>query len=789
MANKIFKISLILILFLYCTELFSQQKYTVSGTVKDASDGEFLIGTNVYFKETMKGTISNHYGFYSLSAPKGEYNLVVTFIGYEIFSQKINLDKNIKINVDLKPQTLTTNEVVISSKRADRNIQSTDVGKVDIPIEAIKSLPAFMGEVDVLKAIQLLPGVQASGEGNTGFYVRGGGPDQNLILLDEATIYNAGHLFGFFSVFNADAIKSVELTKAGMPANYGGRLASVLDIYMKEGNKRKYEVDGGIGLIFSRLTVEGPIKKDTSSFIISGRRTYIDVLAQPFLSKTSPLKNSSFYFYDLNAKLNYSLSDRDKLFLSGYFGRDVYGFKSQKMDMSNEFSWGNGSGSLRWIHTYNSRLFMNSSIVFSDYDFKFGMNQSIYDFTLSSGVRDWNAKVDFSYLQSPSQTIKYGLNYAFHTFTPSTVDISADDAAYNIVKPKKFYAHDLAIYANDEFDINSRIKINAGLRYTFFQQIGPFDRYIMDNFNKIQDTVSYKSGEPVASYNNIEPRISARFTLNSKTSLKASFTQNYQYIHQVSLSSISLPTDLWVPCTSIIKPQFGTQYAIGIYRNFNDNLIETSLELYYKEMENQVEYKEGAQPQDDVNSNPDNNYTFGKGWSYGGEVFIKKAKGKLTGWIGYTLSWTKRKFPELNQGKEFWAKYDRRNDVSIVATYQFNKRFTASTVWVYSTGNTMTIPIGRYFINGNLVTEYSDKNAYRMPPYHRLDLSISYILKKTNKFESELNFSIYNVYNRLNPFSIALESTGNLANFEIQTKAIQTSLFPILPSLSWNFKF
>ncbi len=769
--------------------LYSQKKYTISGTVKDASNGELLIGTNVYIKETIKGVSTNHYGFYSLSVPSGKMTLVVSFIGYKDFTKSIDLNKDMRISVELEPKAIIGEEVIVSSTRADNNIQSSEMGKVDVSVEAIKSLPAFMGEADVLKAIQLLPGVQASGEGNTGFYVRGGGPDQNLILLDEAIIYNAGHLFGFFSVFNTDAIKAVELSKAGMPAYYGGRLASVLDIYMKEGNQKKYQVEGGVGLIFSKLTIQGPIKRDTSSFIISARRTYIDVLAQPFLSSTSPLKNSSFYFYDLNAKVNYAISEKDRIYASGYFGNDVYGFKSKKSDFKTEFMWGNASGSLRWTHIFNEKLFMNTSAVFSNYNFSFGMKQSLYNITLTSGIKDWNGKVDFSYLQSPSQTIRFGANYVHHTFTPSTLSVEADNASLNIAKPKKLYAHDLSFYVNDEFDVNKWVKINAGLRYGIFQQIGPFDRYNLNYQNRIEDTIIFKAGEPVATYNGLEPRISARFVLNKKTSLKASFAQNYQYIHQVSLSSISLPTDIWMPSTSLIKPQFGTQYSAGVYRNFKDNMIETSLEFYYKEMENLLEYKEGAMPGDDVNNNPDNNYTFGDGWSYGGELFIKKSKGKLTGWIGYTLSWTKRKFPDLNQGREFYAKYDRRNDVSITATYQINKRLDASAVWVYATGNTMTIPIGRYFINGSFVTEYSDKNAYRLPPYHRLDLSVTYTLKKTNKFESTLNLSVYNVYNRMNPFFITLETSGNIANFDIQTKAVQTSLFPILPSLSWNFKF
>lgn len=779
---------LVMALNIACFSLQAQRKLTISGTVKDAETGETLIGTNIFTRETMKGVTSNHYGFYSLSLDPGNYSFVVSFVGYQDYSDTINLNKNITINVELTPRMLMTDEVVITGERADKNIQSTDMGKVDIPIEAIKALPAFFGEVDVIKSIQLLPGVQSAGEGNVGFYVRGGGPDQNLVLLDEATVYNAAHLFGFFSVFNADAIKSVELTKAGMPAYYGGRVASVLDIYMKEGNMRRYQAEGGVGLIFSKLTIQGPIKKDTASFIVSGRRTYIDILAQPFLKSTSPLKKSDFYFYDLNAKVNYVISPKDRIFASGYFGRDIYGFRSADADFRNKFWWGNATGSLRWNRIINSKMFMNTSAVFSDYYFKFGMTQNVYDFSLFSGVRDANLKSDFTYLSSSSHVFRFGANYMYHIFTPSTVDVNAEDLDFDLEAPKKIHSHELSLYVNDEFDLFERIKINAGLRYTLYQHIGPFDRFILDNIGRVKETISYKALEPIATYNNLEPRFSARYTLSKTSSIKASYTHNYQYIHQVALSSISLPTDLWFPSTSIVKPQFAVQYSAGYYKNLLDNAIETSVEFYYKDMKNLLEYKEGVSPIDDINNNPDNNYTFGDGWSYGGELFVKKSKGKLTGWIGYTLSWTERQFPDINNGKKYWAKYDRRHDVSLVGTYQINKRLSASAVWVYATGNTMTIPIGRYFLSGNVITEYSDKNAFRLPPYHRLDLSVSYLMRSTNRFDSELNFSVYNAYNRQNPFFVYLETTGDFANFDIQTKAKQMSLFPILPSISWIFK-
>ncbi|NLN72796.1 MAG: TonB-dependent receptor [Bacteroidales bacterium] len=781
----------LLINLMFLSALLAQKKYTISGYVKDGGNGESLIGTNVYAKENLKGVSTNHYGFYSLTLDEGTYNIVVSFIGFQDYEKEVVLDKNLSLNVELQPNFITTQEVVISAKAADQNIQSTEMGKIDVPIEAIKTLPAFFGEVDVLKAIQLLPGVQSSGEGNTGFYVRGGGPDQNLVLLDEATVYNAGHLFGFFSVFNADAVKSVELTKAGMPANYGGRLASVLDVHMKDGNMKKYEVEGGVGLIFSRLTVQGPIKKDTCSFIVSARRTYIDVLLQPFLKETSALKNTDFFFYDLNAKMNYVISPKDRIFLSGYYGRDVYGFKSPDPESKfrAKFFWGNGTGSLRWNRIVNSRLFMNNSFIFSDYKFGVGMTQDIYDFSMMSGVRDWNLKSDFTFLPSTTNTFKFGAQYMYHIFTPTSVDVNAEDLNFEMATPDKIHSHELSFYVNDEFEINEYIKINAGLRYSLYQHIGPFDRYILDNYDRIDSTISYNKFEPIATYHYPEPRISARFKLGKNNSVKASYTQNYQYIHQVSLSSISLPTDLWFPSTSIVKPQYSVQYSTGYYHNFFDNMFETSLELYYKDMKNLLEYKEGVSPVDDVGNNPDNNYAFGNGWSYGGEVFLKKARGDFNGWIGYTLSWTERQFEDINFGKKFYAKYDRRHDVSVALSYQINKRLNSSVVWVYSTGNTMTIPIGRYFVSGNLVTEYSEKNEYRLPPYHRMDLSVTYLLRSTNRFDSELNFSVYNVYNRRNPFVIFLETTGDLESFEIQTKAKQMSLFPILPSISWNFKF
>jgi len=640
-----------------------------------------------------------------------------------------------------------------------------------------------------MKTIQLTPGVQSAGEGNSSFYVRGGGPDQNLILLDEAVVYNASHLFGFFSVFNADAVKNIELTKAGMPANYGGRLASVLDISMKEGNSHDYHVDGGIGLISSRLTVQGPVKKDTSSFIISARRTYIDLLMKPFIKKTSAFKGTSYYFYDLNTKINYRLSDKDRIFLSGYFGRDIFSLNQKDLSFKNTIEWGNATTSFRWNHVFAPKLFLNTSIIYSNYQFEMGATQSDYDIKLYSGVTDYNGKLDFSYFPDSRHKVKFGGNYIYHIFTPNNATAKTSGVDLDLGDEVRLFSNDVAIYANDEWDVNDKIKINGGLRYTYFQFLGPFDRFILNSSNQVIDSIHYGLWENIKTYNHLEPRLSMRYGINEVSSIKASFSQNYQYIHLASVTAVSLPTDIWVPSTDIVKPQFGTQYSLGYFRNFRKNMWESSVEVYYKDMKNQIEFKEGSLPEDNIKNNTDNNMTFGRGWSYGAEFFVNKRTGQWTGWLGYTLSYTKRKFPEINGGKEYWAKYDRRHDVSFILSYEYNEKWTFSAIWVYATGNAMTLPISRYVINGAIVSEYGPKNDYRMPAYHRADISATYTGKKHKKYESSWNFSIYNLYNRYNPYYIYFQTTGTVAEYHLETQAKQVSLFPILPSVTWNFKF
>ena len=667
-----------------------------------------------------------------------------------------------------------------------------------------------MGEVDVLKTIQLLPGVKSAGEGNSGFYVRGGGPDQNLILLDEAVVYNASHLFGFFSVFNSDAIKNIALTKGGMPAQYGGRLASVLDISMKEGNNKEFHGDGGIGYIASRLTLEGPIVKNKSSFIISGRRTFIDLfLREPFIDKNSNFAGNSYYFYDVNAKLNYTLSQKDRLFASGYFGRDVFNFKSSQTGFKVRIPWGNATTSLRWNHLYSDKLFMNTSLIFTDYKFEFGAVQQQFDFRIFSGIRDYAAKVDFNWFPSILHNVKFGVNYTYHRFTPTNVSAKAGDVVFDLGKITRFYAHDVALYANDEWDITEKLRVNAGFRATMFEHVGPFTRYVQDpSFpGKFTDTIEYSTGEKVKMYTHIEPRISMRYELNSSSSIKASYTQNYQYIHLASFGSVSLPTDIWVPSTDLVKPQFGTQYSVGYFKNLKENVFETSVELYYKTMKNQIDYREGSTPDQDVKNNPDNNFVFGEGESYGAEFFVKKAKGKVTGWIGYTLSYTNKKFPDLNNGNSFPAKYDRRHDASFVMTYEFSKKWTFGAVWVYSTGDALTLPSQRYFVsaappisingngsiefnnNFNVLSDYGKRNDFRQKAYHRLDISATLHVQKQRKYKSEWVFSIYNVYSRMNPYFIYFDVQGNSTDGNLAIQAKQVSLFGMIPSVTYNFKF
>lgn len=780
--------------FIFFSLMSFSQNVSLSGYLEDLETGESLIGANVLIKELNIGCSTNNYGFFSLTIPKGEYTIICSYIGYDNINRKIIINKDKSEKFKLSPSSFQIDEVTISTKKEDYNIKSSDLGNVELEVKKLEKLPVLMGEKDILKTLQLLPGVQSGSEGSSGFYVRGGGPDQNLILLDEGTIYNASHLFGFFSVFNSDAINDINLIKGSMPANYGGRLSSVLDINMKDGNKKRFSGRGGIGLISSKLTLEGPIKKDTSSFIVSARRTYIDILTKPYLDTTEYAGNG-YFFYDLTSKFNYRFSNKDQIFISGYFGKDVFTFNSPDWGFNMKIPWGNSTGSIRWNHVFSNKLFMNSSLIFSNYKFEFSATQNVegnnlYQSRLYSGIRDWNFKQDFNYYLNPRHTLKFGINNTYHIFSPSNFDASLDslDISTNDIR---YYAHEGAIYINDEFNLNEKILINAGIRLSTFTHFGPFERYIKDGSNNLgalstDSTINYNSWEPIKTYYGFEPRFSSRYLINEKSSLKFGFNQNYQYIHLTSLSSSSLPTDVWIPSSSIIKPLIGRQYSIGYYRNFNNNKYEFSLEGYYKNMENLIEYKENYIPGTSIGTdNVDNNLVSGDGQSYGFELFFSKNIGNLSGWIGYTWSKTTRKFNELNKGLEFYSKYDRTHDLSIVANYQISKRLNFSTVFVYATGNTLTLPESAFLIDGDLILEWGERNSHRMEPYHRLDIALTLDGKKKGNYQSSWSFSIYNVYNRQNPYFIYFDVNDD--NFGLTAK--QVSLFPIIPSISWNFKF
>lgn len=758
------------------------QKFTISGYLKDAQSGESLIGANIYNKNTGTGTAANYYGFYSVTFSAGELSLTYSYVGYQSKQFTFNLQKDTTINIELSPQLM--DEVVVEGKLTEDIQESTQMGSINVPIQQIKSLPAFMGEVDLMKVIQLLPGVQSGSEGTSGIYVRGGGPDQNLILLDGVPVYNASHLFGFFSVFNADAINNVDLIKGGFPARYGGRLSSVIDISMKEGNNKEFKGEGSIGLIATKVTVEGPLAKGKSSFIVSARRTYVDILARPIIkAQTKGDGIFGYYFYDLNTKFNYTFSDRDRLYFSVYTGDDkayarekyLHSDGASIVESSEEFGlkWGNITSALRWNHVYNPKLFSNVTATHSRYRFSlFNESATIEDGAKEvlvnqylSGINDWATKIDFDYLPNPNHFIKFGVNAIYHTFNPGAANFKFTDEIDTVISTGNIGAGEFALYFEDDIKLGNKWKANAGLHYSAFIVEG-------------------------RAYNSLQPRFSSRYLINSKTSLKASYARMTQYIHLLTNSGIGLPTDLWVPATNKIRPQQSHQVAIGVAHDLG-NQYELSIESYYKSMNNIIEYKDGAgfgQP----GANWQNQVEVGRGDAYGMEFFVHKKVGAYQGWVGYTLAWSNRQFDNINFGRVFPYKYDRRHDISITNSFALSEKVDFSAVWVYGSGNSISLPIAIYSTADNEydyynsydnIEHYEGRNSYRMRAYHRLDLSVGF-KKPTRWGERKWIFAVYNAYNRKNPFFI---STGYDSNN--QKKFVQYSLFPIIPSFSYQFKF
>lgn len=766
------KYILIFTLFFYSTITQAQEKYTISGYVKDAATGEVLIGTNIYIKKLETGTITNNYGFYSLTIPEGEYIIVYRYVGYKPQELKLYINQKIKQNIELSPNAIEFQTVEVTGEAIDKNVKSSEMSAIQISPMEIQTVPILFGEQDILKTIQLIPGVKSVGEGNSGFYVRGGSADQNLILLDEAPVYNASHLIGFFSVFNSDAIKDVKLIKGAAPSEYGGRLSSVLDLKMNEGNSKEFDISGGIGLISSRLTLQGPIVKDEGSFIISARRTYIDLFLG--LSSDEKIKNTKFYFYDLNMKANYRLGENDRIYLSGYLGRDVLG-----MNESFDNNWGNTTLTLRWNHLFSDKLFLNTSLIYSNYDYeiKFGNSDNVPD--ISAAIQDYNLKTDFQYFINTKNNLRFGFNSIYHTFKSGKVAASTENAVNYTEIPNK-YALENAVYLSHELDVTQRLKINYGLRYSIFTVLGPGNVYTFDEDGETIDTKTYTRGEIIKNYSGLEPRLTANYLLDDKSSLKLSYARNTQYIHLLSNSTSSTPLDLWHPSSSNLKPGISDQAALGYFRNFDNGNYETSVEVYYKDLKNQVDYKNGAEIL--MNEKVESQLVFGKGWAYGIEFFIKKKFGKLNGWIGYTWSKTERQFDNINNGRVFPARQDRTHDISIVGIYKPNKTWAFSATWVYNTGNAVTFPSGKYIIEGNTANLYTERNGYRMPDYHRLDLGVTYNFSE----KSSLNFSLYNAYSRKNAYTITFWENENDPT---KTEAVRIALFSIVPSITYNFKF
>ncbi|MBC8488418.1 MAG: TonB-dependent receptor [Bacteroidetes bacterium] len=769
------------VLFLFVAVIISgiitaQDKHTLSGHIKDATTGEELIGASIFVKELKTGGITNVYGFYSITIPRGKYIIEYRFIGYETQSTKINLVENIKQDIELSPSSTSLEEVIVSAEAVDENIKSTEMGIVKLNVKEIKSIPVIFGEQDILKIIQLMPGVSSSGEGNSGYYVRGGGTDQNLILLDEAPVYNAGHLMGFFSVFNSDAIKDVKLYKGNAPAEYGGRLSSVLDLKMNDGNSKRFGVSGGLGLIASRLTIDGPIIKDKSSFIISGRRTYADLFLN--LSSDEVLKDAKLYFYDLNMKANYRFGANDRIFISGYFGRDVLFFGK-----SEGTNWGNSTFTLRWNHIFNNKLFLNTSLIYSNYDYEVKVGEATTVPDISAAIRDYNLKQDFQYFLTTNNTLKFGFKINHHTFKPG--EVTATETNYmNFKKIEDKYALENAVYASHEINVSGRLTFIYGLRYSMFFVLGPGSIYSFDADGEITDTTTYTSGEIIKNYGGFEPRFTINYLLNETSSCKMSYSRNRQYIHLLSIATSGTPIDQWQPSTPIIKPEISDQLALGYFKNFADNKFETSVEVYYKYLQNQIEYKNGAEIL--MNEKFETQLVFGEGQAYGIEFLIKKKFGKLTGWISYTLSRSERKFDKINNGDVFPARQDRTHDISIVGIYQPTGRWIFSATWVYNTGNAITFPSGKYLIDDHIANYYTERNGYRMPAYHRLDLSITFLNKKRKRFESSWNISAYNAYARKNAYSINFQKNENNP---AETQAVMRYLYTIVPSITYNFKF
>lgn len=789
------KISLLFIILCTTLSSFSQNKFTLSGTITDANSNETLIGVNVIIPELKTGVTTNEYGFYSITIPNGNYTVQISYLGYQTIEERITLDKNIKNNFKLFGNETALQEVVITDNRAKTDIKKPEMSVNKLSISTIKKMPVVLGEVDVLKSILLLPGVTNAGEGASGFNVRGGGADQNLILLDEATIFNSSHVFGFFSVFNPDAIKDLKLYKGGIPSRYGGRASSVLDIYQKDGSSKGFHMNGGIGLISSRLLAEGPLVKDKGSFLIGGRASY----AHLFLKLSEEQKNNAAYFYDLNTKLSYKLNDNNSIYLSGYFGRDVF-----SLDKSFTNTYGNSTLNLRWNHLFSDKLFSNLSLIYSDY--YYGLDLDFVGFKWDSGIKNYNIKYDFKNYISDTFKLNYGANAIYYDFNPGTIKPSDPDSGINYDQLDKKYALEPALYLNVDQEISKKISISYGLRFSLFYRLGESTLNIYQDNNPVTfntdmqiyekatpiDTKYYGKNEVIESFNNFEPRFSLAYQLNDNQSIKASYNRMVQYLQLISNTSSPTPLDVWTPSDNFIKPQLADQVALGYFRNFKDGAYSLEVETYYKEIQNRLDYIDGA----DLIANKAIEQVIlnGQMRSYGLELMLKKNEGRLNGWISYTLSKSEQQTPGrtpletgINNGQWYNSVYDKLHNIAITSSYNLNEKWSFGANFALQSGQPVTYPNGQYEYLGISVPSYGLRNENRLPAYHHLDIAATLTPRKNKdrNWKGEWVFSIYNLYNRKNAASINFRQNVDTGYNE----AVKTSIFGIVPAVSYNFKF
>ncbi|NRB61357.1 MAG: TonB-dependent receptor [Winogradskyella sp.] len=786
-------LKVLLLLFLSTNAFLAQEKVTLSGTISDASSNETLIGVNIILPDLQTGTMTNEYGFYSITLPKGTYKIQISYLGFQSIVETINLNSDQTKNFKLNEAAESLDEVIIKQDVEKLNIKKPQMSVNALSINTIKQMPVVLGEVDVIKSITLLPGVTNAGEGSSGFNVRGGAADQNLILLDEATIFNSSHLFGFFSVFNPDAIKDIKLYKGGIPAKYGGRVSSVLDIYQKEGNSSSFHMNGGIGLISSRLLAEGPIKKDKGSFLFGGRSSYAHLFLPLF-----DLDNEA-YFYDLNTKLSYRINDKNSIFLSGYFGRDVFTIQDSFAN-----TYGNSVVNFRWNHLFSDKLFSNLSLIYSDY--YYGLDLNFVGFEWESGIRNFNLKYDFKHYISNNFKLEYGLNSIYYKFNPGEINPNTPDSGINPFKLIDKYAFENAVYIDAEHKLSDRLSLSYGARFSTFHRLGQNEQNIYANNNPVifdEDTGTYLKAEPIgtetfdrsdviASFENIEPRFALAYQLNDDSSIKASYNRMSQYLHLLSNTNSPTPLDVWTPSGEFVKPQLLDQVAIGYFRTFKDNRYSLEVESFYKTIQNRIDYIDGANLI--ANNAIEQVILNGEARAYGLEVLLRKNEGKLKGWLAYTLSKSEQRTPGrnslesgINNGEWYSTPFDKTHDISLTASYELSKKWSFSSNFLFQTGLPVTFPNAQYEYNGIIVPSFEARNSSRLPSYHRLDLAVNYRPKpnSTKKFKSEWVFGIYNVYNRRNAASISFREN----RMSGRNEAVRLAIFGAVPSVSYNFKF